>query len=117
MKKFVAFMLVLAMVLSCSAISLAEESATSIAVCIASEPDTIDPALNSAVDGATLTAHLFSGLSKWAQDENGNLVIVADAAEELTEGVANEDGTVTYTYHTVTGKFVNGKVVLNLSGC
>ena len=98
MKKFVAFMLVLAMVLSCSAISLAVESATSIAVCIASEPDTIDPALNSAVDGATLTAHLFSGLSKWAQDENGNLVIVADAAEELTEGVANEDGTVTYTY-------------------
>ena len=98
MKKFVAFMLVLAMVLSCSAISLAEEAATSIAVCIASEPDTIDPALNSAVDGATLTAHLFSGLAKWAQDENGNLVIVADAAEELTEGVANEDGTVTYTY-------------------
>ena len=98
MKKFVAFMLVLAMVLSCSAISLAEESATSIAVCIASEPDTIDPALNSSVDGATLTAHLFSGLSKWAQNEEGNLVIVADAAEELTEGVANEDGTVTYTY-------------------
>ncbi|MGN0184651.1 MAG: peptide ABC transporter substrate-binding protein [Aristaeellaceae bacterium] len=98
MKKFVAFMLVLAMVLSCSAISLAEETTTSIAVCIASEPDTIDPALNSAVDGATLTAHLFSGLAKWAQDENGNLVIVADAAEELTEGVANEDGTVTYTY-------------------
>ena len=98
MKKFVALMLVLAMVLSCSAISLAEESATSIAVCIASEPDTIDPALNSSVDGATLTAHLFSGLSKWAQNEEGNLVIVADAAEELTEGVANEDGTVTYTY-------------------
>ena len=98
MKKFVAFMMVLAMVLSCSAISLAEETATSIAVCIASEPDTIDPALNSAVDGATLTAHLFSGLAKWAQDENGNLVIVADAAEELTEGVENEDGTVTYTY-------------------
>ena len=98
MKKFVAFMLVLAMVLSCSAISLAEETATSIAVCIASEPDTIDPALNSAVDGATLTAHLFSGLAKWAQDENGNLVIVADAAEELTEGVENEDGTMTYTY-------------------
>ena len=98
MKKFVALMLVLAMVLSCSAISLAEESATSIAVCIASEPDTIDPALNSAVDGATLTAHLFSGLAKWAQNEEGNLVIVADAAQELTEGVANEDGTVTYTY-------------------
>ena len=66
--------------------------------CLASEPDTIDPALNSTVDGATLTAHLFSGLAKWAQDENGNLEIVADAATELPEGVTNEDGTVTYTY-------------------
>lgn len=72
--------------------------ATSIAVCLASEPDTIDPALNSAVDGATLLAHLFSGLAKWAQDDQGNLVIVADAAQELVEGVENEDGTVTYTY-------------------
>ena len=67
-------------------------------VCIASEPDTIDPALNSAVDGATLVSHLFSGLAKWAQDANGNLVIAPDCAEELVEGVANDDGTVTYTY-------------------
>lgn len=72
--------------------------ASSIAVCIASEPDTIDPALNSAVDGATLVSHLFSGLAKWAQDDSGNLVIVADTATELPEGVANADGTVTYTY-------------------
>ncbi len=71
---------------------------TSIAVCLASEPDTIDPALNSSVDGATMTAHLFSGLAKWAQDAEGNLVIAADLATELPEGTANEDGTVTYTY-------------------
>ena len=48
MKKLVALMLTLAMVLSCSLPALAEET-TSIAVCLASEPDTIDPALNSAV--------------------------------------------------------------------
>ena len=71
---------------------------SSMAVCIASEPDTIDPALNSAVDGATLTAHLFSGLSTWALNNDGVLEIVADSATELPEGVANEDGTVTYTY-------------------
>lgn len=53
-----------------------------IAVCIASEPDTIDPALNSAVDGATLIAHLFQGLAKWAEVD-GKLAIVADAAEAL----------------------------------
>ena len=67
-------------------------------VCIGSEPDTIDPALNSAVDGATLVSHLFSGLAKWAQDAEGNLVIQAECATELPEGVTNDDGTVTYTY-------------------
>ena len=69
-----------------------------LAVCLASEPDTIDPALNSSVDGATLIIHLFSGLAKWAQSDDGALTIAPDAAEELTEGVTNDDGTVTYTY-------------------
>ena len=73
-------------------------SGDSIAICLSSEPDTIDPALNSAVDGATLVSHLFAGLAKWSQDENGNLIIAPDCAEELVEGVANDDGTVTYTY-------------------
>ena len=124
MKKIISLLLVLAMVLSLAACggsseketeatqaateavsseteataAVAEASGSSISVCLSSEPDTIDPALNSAVDGATLVSHLFSGLAKWAQDESGNLVIVADAAEELVEGVVNEDGTVTYTY-------------------
>ncbi len=83
-----------------------------ISVCLASEPDTLDPALNSAVDGATMIAHLFSGLAKWDQDANGNLVIVADAAESLPEGVVNADGTVTYTYTIKAGmKWSNGDEV------
>ncbi len=98
MKKLLSLVLALAMVLSCAALSYAEGEETSIAVSIASEPDTLDPALNSAVDGATLIAHLFSGLSTWAQDENGNLVIVPDQAVELPAAVINEDGTATYTY-------------------
>ena len=70
----------------------------SINVCIASEPEVLDPALNSAVDGATLDSHLFAGLAKWDTGADGKLEIVADCAEALTEGVVNEDGTVTYTY-------------------
>lgn len=70
----------------------------SLSVCLASEPDTLDPALNASVDGATMVAHLFSALAKWAQDDNGKLVIVPECAEELPEGVLNEDGTITYTY-------------------
>ena len=84
----------------------------SLSVCLASEPQTLDPALNSAVDGATTIAHLFSGLAKWSQDANGNFVIVADAAESLPEGVQNADGTVTYTYTLKAGmKWSNGDEV------
>ena len=73
-------------------------AADGIDVCIASEPDNIDPALNSAVDGATLIIHTFSGLAKWAQKDDGSFEIVPDCAKELVEGVVNDDGTVTYTY-------------------
>lgn len=119
MKKLICMVLALAMVLglaACGGSTTTAPAATnapaaagetaapaaatsdSINVCIASEPDTLDPALNSAVDGATLTSHLFAGLAKWAQDADGNLIIAPDCATELTEGVENEDGTVTYTY-------------------
>ena len=86
MKKLLALLLAVAMVLSlvaCTKTPTTEPTAkptagepaaamgpSSIAVCLASEPDTIDPALNSAVDGATLVAHLFSGLAKWAQEQH-----------------------------------------------
>ena len=100
MKKILALLMAVVMLFTLAACggNTDDAKAQSLAVCLASEPDTIDPALNSSVDGATLVAHLFSGLAKWAQDENGKLVIVADAAEELVEGVENEDGTITYTY-------------------
>ena len=86
-------------------------SGEAINVCLSSEPATLDPALNSAVDGATMLAHLFSGLAKWAQDDSGKLVIVADLAEELVEPVANNDGTLTYTYTLKDAKWSNGDAV------
>jgi len=98
MKKLVALMMALVMALSCAMAATAEEAKTSIAVCLASEPDTLDPALNSAVDGATVTSHLFSGLATWAQNAEGKLEIDTECATELPEPVANEDGTMTYTY-------------------
>ena len=77
--------------------SAAGGSSDSLAVCIASEPQTLDPALNSAVDGATMLVHLFSGLAKWSK--NGDAYeIVPDMAVELVEPVDNGDGTFTYTY-------------------
>ncbi len=63
MKKILAIVLALAMAIPCFAAASGEAVKTSINVCIASEPDTLDPALNSAVDGATMIAHLFTGLA------------------------------------------------------
>lgn len=85
--------------------------AQSITVCLASEPQSIDPALNSAVDGATMLAHLFSGIAKWEQDESGKLVVVADSATELPDGTVNDDGTVTYVYQLKENTWSNGESV------
>lgn len=95
MKKLLALVMTLALLLSMTAFASAQSS---LAVSLSSEPDTLDPALNSAVDGATMIVHLFSGLAAWTQDAEGKFVIAPDAAVELPEGVANEDGSVTYTY-------------------
>jgi len=62
--------------------------------CLASEPDTIDPALNSAVDGATYILHTFSGLIGY----NENNELVPDLAVAIPEPVQNDDGTVTYVF-------------------
>ncbi|NLV36321.1 MAG: peptide ABC transporter substrate-binding protein [Clostridiaceae bacterium] len=60
-------------------------------VCVGPNPDTIDPALNSSVDGATLIIHGFEGLM--TLDKDG--VPVPGQAKEYE---ISDDGTV-YTFH------------------
>ncbi|MBR2650738.1 MAG: peptide ABC transporter substrate-binding protein [Clostridia bacterium] len=69
-----------------------------LSVCLASEPESLDPAKNSTSDGSTLLCHLFSGLARWSKDSGGGFSVVPDMATELTEPQENGDGTVTYTY-------------------
>ena len=59
-------------------------------VCVGPDPDTIDPALNSAVDGATLILHGFEGL--YSLDENGTPIPGQAESVEVSS-----DGTV-YTF-------------------
>ena len=104
----------------------AEQTATNdgdgfnITVNFASEPMTMDPALNSAVDGAVMANHLFEGLMKW--ESTGEEVEGSDGtcdSAKLTYGqaesydkTANDDGTVTYTFHLRDGiKWSDGKEV------
>ncbi|MGN8966743.1 peptide ABC transporter substrate-binding protein [Intestinimonas sp. HCP28S3_D6] len=74
---------------------------------IASEPQTIDPALNSTVDGAIMINHMFEGLMRW--EDSGAETVGSDGTctnaqlgygqAESYDKVSNEDGTVTYTFH------------------
>lgn len=64
-------------------------------ISIASEPQTIDPALNSAVDGAIMIQHMFEGLMTWEDDGEGNAVLTEGQAESVD---VSDDGTV-YTFN------------------
>ena len=66
-----------------------------LAVNVGPDPDTIDPALNSSVDGATLIIHAFEGL--YTLDSNG--VPIPGQAESVD---VSDDGTV-YTFHLRSG--------------
>ena len=101
MKKLTALLLAIARMVTCTLCAVAEDGKTYMAVCIASEPDTLDPALNSAVDGATMVAHLFAGLSTWAQTDDGKLEILLNkdltGLNSTTYTTKNGDKTYTTT--------------------
>ena len=68
---------------------------------LASEPDYLDPALNSSVDGVCLAVNTFAGL--YTYDENGKLI--PDLAEAMPE--ISADGT-TYTVKMIDSVWSNG---------
>ena len=99
MKRVLSIALVIAMLLGCvAALAGCGSAETAMTICLGLVPDTIDPALNSAVDGASYIIHLFSGLVGYEQDESGNLVLVPGCAKEIPTAVETADGKVSYTF-------------------
>ena len=95
MKKVLALLFAALMVFSCFACNTqgpAEEFELN--VNIASEPESIDPALNTAVDGAVMINHMFEGLYKWIDNGNGVAKLVLGQAESVD---VNAEKTV-YTF-------------------
>ena len=83
LKRIIALALALVMtfaIAACSGTGDNTAKANELTICVGPDPQTIDPALNSAVDGAIILTNAFSGLYGWDYDENGTLVVVADSA-------------------------------------
>ena len=85
---------------SASATSVLNTDTSTLYINLASEPDRLDPHLNSTVDGAVLAVNSFVGLLTY--DENGQLV--PGVAESYD---VSEDG-MTYTFHLRQSKWSDG---------
>jgi len=69
-------------------------------VCVGPQEDTLDPAMNSAADGAILINHAFEGLYRWKSPESGLTATELEpgqAASYTKESVGSE-GHVKYTF-------------------
>ncbi len=101
MKKTLSILLIVAIVLTCT-VSLGAcqkaDDGSSMTLNVGAYPDTIDPALNSAVDGGTYIVHAFTGLVGYSQDAEGKPTLIAECAKELPTGVQLEDGKTSYTF-------------------
>ncbi|GHU69420.1 ABC transporter substrate-binding protein [Clostridia bacterium] len=97
-KRLIAVLATLAMLFSFGTFSLAESEPFTLTLNIASEPATIDPALNSAVDGAVMLNHLFEGLVKLVEVGDGGAGWAPGVASswDITDG---ENGESIWTFH------------------
>jgi oligopeptide transport system substrate-binding protein len=91
MKKTLAIVLALMLALGVYGGFAVAESDGTVTACIGSQPETIDPQMNSASDGSNYIKHLFEGLMKYGWNGEG---IVNGVAESYT---ISDDG-LTWTF-------------------
>jgi len=96
MKRIVSLLVVVVLICSLLLTSCGNQAGSAakmdtLSVCVGPDPDTIDPALNSAVDGATLIVHGFEGLM--TLNEKGTPVSGQAKSYDVSK-----DGKV-YTFH------------------
>lgn len=101
MRRIVCVLLTLCMLFACMVSFAAcgtKPPSADIVLSVGAYPDTVDPALNSDVNGGSYIVHTFSGLVGWEQNEQGVLELVPQCAKALPAAVPTADGMVSYTY-------------------
>ncbi|MDR3050688.1 MAG: peptide ABC transporter substrate-binding protein [Oscillospiraceae bacterium] len=83
----VALVLAVTMLLTSSAALAAGGADAAIVVCIGSQPETIDPQMNSASDGSNYIKHLFEGLLKYDWEGKGIVLGMAESYETSEDGL------------------------------
>ena len=75
-------------------------SAKEYTVCVGPKGDSFDPAINSAVDGAIVISHVFEGLYRWKQPDQGDVAAELEPAQAVSyeKSAAGQDGHVKYTF-------------------
>lgn len=85
MKRTLALILTLGLMLGL--FSFAQAEGPTIVVNIGSQPETLDPQMNSASDGSNYIKHLFEGLMRYEWDGSGIGLGVAESYEESEDGL------------------------------
>lgn len=98
MKKIMAMLLSLAMLMTCALVAAedAEPEVEPVQLNISAgvEPGTLDPTLSAELDGAMLLQHIFEGLYKWVDDGEGKATLALGQAASVEK---SGDG-LTYTF-------------------
>jgi oligopeptide transport system substrate-binding protein len=82
-------------------------------IVLASEPNTIDPTLNTATDASNYIENSFEGLYTYADAGGGRAYLVPGQAEAEPSKTVNRDGTVTYLFKLRPGlKWSDGKALV-----
>lgn len=69
---------------------------TDLKICVGPKGDNFDPALNSAVDGAIVTSHVFEGLMRWQAPTSGELASNLEAGQASSYTVSADGKTYTF---------------------
>lgn len=98
MKRVLTLALALVMI-ACCFIGCGEKNTEGVGdlrVCVGPDPKTLDPALNSSVDGSIVLTNAYVGLYGYEAGADGKPVIVAECAEEVVKPTALEGGKYQY---------------------
>lgn len=107
-KKLITLLLVLCLIFSFTACKKTSSEQLNLNVCLSSEPETIDPALNSTVDAAVMINHMFEGLMKYKDDGKGNATLTEGQAKSYS--VSSDGKVYTFTLRD-DAKWSDGKAV------